>query len=333
MEVMLETIKYSFILPAYKAKFLKEAIDSILGQTYTEFELIIVNDASPEDLDAIVNGYIDKRIVYYKNETNIGGSDLIAQWNLCLAHAKGEYVVLASDDDIYSPEYLENMDILIKKYPQVNVFRPRVKRIDRKGKILNIDGYAGEHLSQLEYFYLWSIGNINSGIPFFIFKRSSLIAIGGFVNYPLAWFSDDATVMKLADNGIAICNKTLFTFRLANESISTAHNSRKSLVSKYRATKAFYDEHIEFIKNYIPKNDEEAYILAAIKRSFPKLIRRSKIKSQLKTSSFTTIVSTIDEGLKINCVNIFYILACCRYPIINSIKSLFAIRNRKEGEE
>ena len=64
-------MKYSFVLPAYKATFFKEAIDSILAQTYKEFELIIVNDASPDDLDSIVNSYSDSRIRYYVNEQNI----------------------------------------------------------------------------------------------------------------------------------------------------------------------------------------------------------------------------------------------------------------------
>ena len=71
MENILEKVKYSFVLPAYKAKYLKEAIDSILGQTYTDFELIIVNDASPEDVDSIVAAYDDKRMQYYKNEKNL----------------------------------------------------------------------------------------------------------------------------------------------------------------------------------------------------------------------------------------------------------------------
>ena len=51
--------KYSFVLPAYKARFFREALDSILAQTYKDFELIIVNDASPEDLDSIVKSYDD----------------------------------------------------------------------------------------------------------------------------------------------------------------------------------------------------------------------------------------------------------------------------------
>ena len=77
-------MKYSFVLPAYKARFFKEALDSILSQTYKDFELIIVNDASPEDITSIVKGDNDPRISYYINDVNIGGKDLVAQWNDCL---------------------------------------------------------------------------------------------------------------------------------------------------------------------------------------------------------------------------------------------------------
>ena len=93
MEKVLEKVKYSFVLPAYKANYLRESIDSILGQTYTDFELIIVNDASPEDVDSIVNSYNDKRIQYYRNEDNIGGKDLVAQWNYSISYATGDYLV------------------------------------------------------------------------------------------------------------------------------------------------------------------------------------------------------------------------------------------------
>ena len=93
-------MKYSFVLPAYKAAFLREAIDSILAQSYPDFELIIVNDKSPEDLASIVDSYHDERIQYYVNAQNIGGHDLVAQWNHCITYATGKYLILASDDDL-----------------------------------------------------------------------------------------------------------------------------------------------------------------------------------------------------------------------------------------
>lgn len=99
--------KYTFILPAYKKKYLKNAIDSILAQSFGNFELIIVNDASPEDIDSVINQYSDCRIQYHRNKTNIGGVNLVKQWNHCLSFATGEFVILATDDDEYAPDYLE----------------------------------------------------------------------------------------------------------------------------------------------------------------------------------------------------------------------------------
>ena len=320
METIMEKVKYSFVLPAYKAKYLKEAIQSILDQTYTDFELIIVNDASPENLDEIVASFDDKRLTYYKNEKNLGGTDLVAQWNHSISYAAGDYLILASDDDTYSPMYLEKMDAMACKYPNINVFRPRVKRIDKNRKIIGIDGFISEYLSKLEYLYLWSTCAIGSGVPFFMFKREALMAIGGFVNYPLAWFSDDATVLELADAGIVTCNEVLFSFRLANESIRTADNNKATLRAKYRATRMFVNDHLEYINSYVPKDSEEEYLLKCIKKYFPRIIRRNKVQSQLRTASFRAILGTLDEGRKIKGINTMSLILGCRYPIRRKIR-------------
>lgn len=232
--------KYSFVLPAYKARFFKEAIDSILAQTYTDFELIIVNDASPEDLESIVKSYSDPRIRYYRNEQNIGGKDLVAQWNHCLEYAKGEYIILASDDDVYFPQYLEKMDTLVQKYPDVNVFRSRMQIINGEGEICDLESSFKEYSTTLEFVYAWMKGYIKSGIPFYLFKKSSLESIGGFVSFPLAWFSDDATVISLSKDGVVCCSDILFSFRHSGESITTKQNDKIALRSKLEAMSSFY---------------------------------------------------------------------------------------------
>ena len=60
-------MKYTFLMPAYKAAFFREAIQSILNQTYKDFQLIISDDCSPEALKAIVDDFDDERIVYRRN--------------------------------------------------------------------------------------------------------------------------------------------------------------------------------------------------------------------------------------------------------------------------
>ncbi len=79
-------------IPAYKATYLKEAIDSVLNQTYTKFELIIVNDKSPENIEEIISTYNDKRIRYYKNEDNLGKTSIVLNWNKCLSYANGDFL-------------------------------------------------------------------------------------------------------------------------------------------------------------------------------------------------------------------------------------------------
>ena len=89
---MTEDIKFSVTVPAYKAQFLSECIDSILAQTYKNFELIIVNDVSPQDLDSIVKRYDDPRIRYYKNKEATGTS----VWSMLPATMLSAWVTMTS---------------------------------------------------------------------------------------------------------------------------------------------------------------------------------------------------------------------------------------------
>ena len=83
-------MKFSVTIPAYKVKYLKEAIDSVLAQTFHDFELIIVNDASPYDIDSVLSQYNDPRIIYKKNESNCGAKNVVDNWNICLSYATGD---------------------------------------------------------------------------------------------------------------------------------------------------------------------------------------------------------------------------------------------------
>lgn len=256
-------MKYSFILPAYKAKYFHQAISSILNQTYTDFELVIVNDASPEDLDTIVSSFDDSRIRYYKNKENIGGCNLVAQWNKCLEYAAGEYVILASDDDIYFPEYLSKMSELVDKYPDVNVFRPRVQKIDSDNKVICVEGYLVEHISSLEFMYFLQRNLISSGVPYFIFRKDALLDMGGFCQYPMAWGSDDATVMELSkDKGIVSTTDILFSFRMSGENITSKQNSYSVLRQKLVARDMFYNYQKSTLKVTCPISDlDKKYLM------------------------------------------------------------------------
>lgn len=94
--------KISVILPAYNAeKYIKEALDSILSQTFADFELIVLNDCSQDSTEEIILSYEDPRIVYVKNEENLGVARTL---NKGLALAKGEYIARMDADDISLPQ-------------------------------------------------------------------------------------------------------------------------------------------------------------------------------------------------------------------------------------
>ena len=115
----------SIAIPAYKKRFLAEAIQSVLSQSIQDFELIIVNDQSPEDLDSIIASFKDPRIRYYVNEENLGGQNPALNWNKCLSYAQGEYFALLCDDDLYEKDFLAHMLQVAREYPEANVFRTR----------------------------------------------------------------------------------------------------------------------------------------------------------------------------------------------------------------
>lgn len=233
-------MKYSFLLPAYKSQFFEQALVSILSQTYPDFNIFVSDDCSPEDLKSIVDKFNDPRIKYRRNRINIGGENLVDHWNMLLNLTNAEFIIMASDDDVYDPGFLESIDQLTKKYPQVNVFRPRIKKIDNQGLTICEEAIIQQYLSLNEYLSLWSNQNLYSGISYYVFNRQALILNGGFENFPFAWFSDDASVIKqIGENGLVVSDKLLFSFRSSDYSISSQKDIH-CLYYKLKAANLFY---------------------------------------------------------------------------------------------
>ena len=98
-------VKYTFLLPAYKPDFFEEALRSIKSQTYSDFKVLVSDDCSPHDLKYIYNKVCgdDARFSFRRNEVNMGRKSLVSHWNLLVDMCDTEYLILASDDDVYEP--------------------------------------------------------------------------------------------------------------------------------------------------------------------------------------------------------------------------------------
>lgn len=96
----------SIIMPSYNtARFIGESIQSVLAQTYTNWELLIVDDCSTDNTDEIVQPFLsDERIKYFKNEKNSGAA---VSRNKALREAKGKWIAFLDSDDLWLPEKLE----------------------------------------------------------------------------------------------------------------------------------------------------------------------------------------------------------------------------------
>ena len=98
-------VTVSIILPAYnRANHLPDAINSILMQSFRDFELIIVDDASTQDIESIVRSIGDPRIRYIRRAVNGGAS---AARNTGLAEARGEFIAFHDSDDLWLPGKFE----------------------------------------------------------------------------------------------------------------------------------------------------------------------------------------------------------------------------------
>lgn len=103
----------SIIMPSYNtAKYIEESINSVLKQTYTNWELIIVDDCSNDNTDEVVNGIKDSRIKYLKNEVNSGAA---ISRNKALKEAKGKYIAFLDSDDLWKKDKLEKQIKFMKE--------------------------------------------------------------------------------------------------------------------------------------------------------------------------------------------------------------------------
>jgi glycosyltransferase involved in cell wall biosynthesis len=140
------TPRVSIGLPVFNGEqFLEAALDSLLQQTYPDFELIISDNASTDRTEAIARAYAakDQRVFYFRNEENLGAA---RNYNRVFELSCGEYFKWAAADDLCAPDFLRRCVEILDRYPDVVVCYPQTQIIDGDGRI--IENY--EHHLQLQ---------------------------------------------------------------------------------------------------------------------------------------------------------------------------------------
>lgn len=127
----------SVVVPNYNyARYLDARLSSILNQTFQDFELILLDDASTDNSLEVLDRYKDDPHVshFVVNEQNTGSP--FKQWMKGILLAKGEWVWIAEADDLCEPTFLETCVKEVQKYPNVSVCMTAFRYIDEKGNIL-----------------------------------------------------------------------------------------------------------------------------------------------------------------------------------------------------
>lgn len=207
----------SIIMPSWNTgNYIAESIESVLNQTYKNWELLIVDDCSTDNTDSVVASFDDKRIRYFKNKKNSGAA---LTRNRAIRKANGEWIAFLDSDDLWSPEKLEKQLKFMNDNGYVFSYHDFVK-IDEKSKPLNVYVSGPDIVTKRKMY--------NYGYPGCLTFMYSAKAMGPIQIKDIKKNNDYAILLKLCKK--ANCyrmNENLAQYRIRTKSISHDKLSKK----------------------------------------------------------------------------------------------------------
>ncbi|MCI8490045.1 MAG: glycosyltransferase [Lachnospiraceae bacterium] len=209
----------SVCIPAYNnAAYIKETIDSILNQTYRNFELIICDDRSGDNTVEVIKAIKDERITLYKNEKNLG---MAGNWNNCLQKCNGEFIKLICADDLLAKNCLEQEVRALRRNPTAVFVSSDTKLLDLDGKPKGFykryktDGLTdGKKIARAGFF----VKNYFGAPLANMFRKSAMEKAGGFDPWYTYILDYDFWVQLACMGDVYIIHEPLNYFRVRNDS-------------------------------------------------------------------------------------------------------------------
>jgi glycosyltransferase involved in cell wall biosynthesis len=187
----------SVLMTVYNGeRYLREAVDSILGQSFQDFEFVIVDDASDDSSPSILASYSDPRIITFRQP---GRSGLPNALNAGLIRCRGSYIARLDADDIARKDRLQRQVEQMERHPEACLAGSDYELIDEKGVLQGIRkmGHYGAGIRAALRF-----GNV-LGHSTVIYRKASIQAIGGY-DGTLAWGEDYDLYLRLMDCGAVL---------------------------------------------------------------------------------------------------------------------------------
>ncbi len=235
-------------IPVYNSeKYIKEALESIIRQTYKNLEILLVDDGSSDRSAEIIKSFRNPRIRLLKNEKNMG---IPYTRNVGLREAKGKYMAIMDSDDIADPERIETQVRYLENHPDIDVCASNYIRFgERGGKKVRAPFTTPEALKIMLLFYN-PIANPSAMVRLGTLKKHGLI-----YNEQFFVAQDYELWSRLCQVGkITILPEFLLLYRFGHENISKKSTEKKA----ERRRKLIGEIHARLIRDYgINLNEEE----------------------------------------------------------------------------
>lgn len=215
----------SILIPTYnRAKYLGEALNSALAQTYQNLEIIVHDDASTDETPNILGEYADPRLRVIRTENN---HTMLGGWNYIVKQANGEYIKFLASDDLLDPTCVEELVKLGFANPGATILTCRRKFIDEEGRVIKKMGFHSSSITQsgLEHAH-WILTTLREnkiGEPTAVMYRRDVVSKAGEYDPTFSQFADFEYWIRLLQFGdLAYVHKPLCYFRLHSGSNTSA---------------------------------------------------------------------------------------------------------------
>ncbi len=257
----------SVILPVYNAQdYLKESIDCILNQSYTNFEFIIINDGSKDDSEKIILSYADPRIKYYYHENKGLGATL----NIGLGLCKGKYIARQDQDDISNVDRFKKEVEYLEKYPNIFLLGTRAKIFKDNSDYINYHIHA-THPADLKFDLLFDNPFVHSSV---MFRKSAIEKIGNY-NSDRNLYEDFDLWSRFSEIGdVANLPEVLVNYRDHDKGLSKNFTNFKEY--------ALYNQGLNNIHKLVNSNGDAFSDLEALYHWKKEIFKGSSVKTLKK---------------------------------------------------
>ena len=210
MEGML--MKYSFIVPTYNSdRWIQPCIRSILAQTYTGFDIIVLDSGSTDGTLQWISNLNDSRIRIYTTSKRLG---IVENWQRATSVPRNEFMTIMGHDDILYPEYLNTIDELVARFPDAALYQTHFNFIAAKGAVIRAGRPMKTRITPSEFLEGVLTNTIEIIATGFMVRSAAYDAIGGIPPYPQLLYADTELWLQLILNSyLAVAPEICFEFR------------------------------------------------------------------------------------------------------------------------